>query len=1250
MAQLSTETACAPDVIIEEIIDDDPEKYPEDTRQRKLFQKRVMPFGVKAGSPELVLVSHVMNPCHFYVRRLSQKRLIVHLEKILKQYCNSKNTSPTDILALGAGVFVKSKVCGTWCRATIVELIPKHDRNKGMPCGPTKYKIYDVAMMQLFFIDFGHSEALAVSGYELIAIPIIPEHATLEYVFTEDLCSSIRLPDFLIEAQLRGINKLSLKCSLKDIVPKCSNEGWSKVARTQFLKMVNNKAVQMKVFREENGVLIVDLMKPPANKISSDMPISLRDALVFLDLASFRTEHADQSEHSVPLQYCPPAMPQEKTEAAAVVTYINNPGDFYIQIVSVRPECAFFLKKIDEVYKTESGDNLEILCPIKGQSCIAKFEDGIWYRAQVIGLPGHQQAEVKYVDYGNTAKISVQDMRKIKDEFLAAPAKAIRCKLAHIEPCKGTNEWSSESKDRFEELVQEKIMLSFFIENSPDNVVAVELYQSVTELPSLSCSITAILVNEGLASYVTRNTQTTAVACSEVWDSPPEETFATEMDVLNPGSGDLSQTEDFELECNKELQARISHVVSPNKIFVHFQSAEKRLNMLQERLSAAYSMSEKEETIQWEKDENCVADIHGLNQWQRGHICKIVSQKVVEVFFFDFGVTKTVNTTCLRKLDENLVSFGPLAVICSLADIRPAGGSDHWTATACDTLTQYLSGATVKIIIQEKEVSPFPVKMFLRDNGLYTDVSEYIIKEGLAFRKRRTDLIKTIPQKSWEIHVKRESTNIRDPSPKAEYAPSCSAPEAKLPVTDHEDKESERSVAPCKIISTYKPPAIPSMKQFIAVVSSVADNGTIYVVPKSQEQRLSKMMGDIQNHVKSLGLLEPYSWKQGEACVVRGADTLWYRGKVTEVGSGTVMVQYLDFGYIEKIPQCHLYPAVLYPDMPAFSIPCQLYRAKPVGNIWQPDAVELLQELLTKRSVEICVEEQADEPWGNVSVKLFFSGMSLSSFMAYHKHCINEEEDGDIPKLNAAVYTEEPLEENCEISYEELAWSEVNTPLLPPYALPSLPVCGAQFPVKVTHIVSPNEVYISLHQPKNSIQLSDTEESGISLDSNCKTLTEALTWCNQNIDSCPCLTDFRNEMPCLAQYNDQKWYRAKLLSVMELNPLGILVHFVDYGATEKLPTSRLRQIPPSLMLYPTEAFRVLLAGFKPSISNSETERIPYRPEWRLDALWTMIDCVQGKNLQACSLIHSPDHIVFLYEDGHLVHMKLVEMGLAVINQ
>lgn len=42
-------------------------------------------------------------------------------------------------------------------------------------------------------------------------------------------------------------------------------------------------------------------------------------------------------------------------------------------------------EKIQEIYKQENGKNLEIFCPVEGQACIAKQEDGNWYRAQIIG-------------------------------------------------------------------------------------------------------------------------------------------------------------------------------------------------------------------------------------------------------------------------------------------------------------------------------------------------------------------------------------------------------------------------------------------------------------------------------------------------------------------------------------------------------------------------------------------------------------------------------------------------------------------------------------------------------------------------------------------------------------------------------------------------------------------------------------------------------------------------------------------------
>ncbi|KAF7251076.1 RING finger protein 17 [Varanus komodoensis] len=1144
-----SQSASTPDVIIEEIIEDGQE-----------------------NSTELVFVSCVVNPCHFYVRKVSQKKTAVHLEKMLRSFCSTTNTSPSDILELGTRIFVKSKEHRMWCRANIVELIPLKHTNEWKPCGPAKYKITDIAMMKVFLVDFGHPEALIVSGIPNEVI-VNPEHVKLDYVMIEDLCLVVRKPDLLIEGQLHGINKLALQCSLKDIVPKHSTEGWNRSARAAFLKMVNNKAVLMKVFREEDGVLIVDLMKPPANKISSDMPVSLRDALVFLDLASFRTELADQSENNVPLNYFPPVIPQEDTEVPVVVSYINSPGDFYIQLLEEGPDFAVFLTKVEEMYKNEGEVGLEILCPILGQPCIARFEDdGVWYRAQVIGLPGHQEVEVKYVDFGNTAKINVKDMRKIKDEFIILPEKAIKCKLAHIKPCKGLNEWSIKSKQRFQELIQDKCMFCFITEKLQDNVLSVELYEGVSVSPNLPCSVNSLLVEEGLASYISRNTRMalrsytniwdsvveessnqTTRSHNEVWDPALEEILKPERDALKPKEEDLSQYEELRLECNRELEVKINHVVSPSKIFVFFMSSEQILKSLQEKMAATYVESVSE-TVQWKIDMNCAAYVHDLNQWQRGRICRIVSEKVVEVFLLDVGIVKVMDTVCLRQLAHNLSTIRPLAVECSLTDIRPAGGTEHWTATACDVLASYLTGAVVSLIIQESQSLPLLVKIVSKEGGLCTDVSEYMIKEGMALRKRRaskTDSSTVSSDKTHEMHFQPKNAVLLA---EAECIPNPFAPEQVPDASiSHCKKEKlEISVTQSVTVEAYKPPAIPRSDHFAAIVSCVSDNGTIYVIPTSKEQELNKLMSDIQKNFKCLGLLEPYSWKKGEACVVRAADTMWYRGEVRDVGGGIIIVQYLDYGYIEKIPQCHLHPTLLYADIAPFSIPCQLYKTIPVGNVWQQDAIELLQELLTKRLVEIHVKEQPDNPWGKVSIKLCFAGLSLSSFMAYHKHCISEE-DGCIPKLDIADCSEDDLEENCEISHEELLMSEVETPLLPPYSLPTLPVLGELFPVKVTHIISPNEVYISFDQSDSANQRTD-KDSGISLDS--ETLAQALSQCNENIESIPFLTDFRKDMPCLAKYRDDLWYRAKLLSINEFNPLSILVEFVDYGSTDTLPTSR----------------------------------------------------------------------------------------------
>ncbi|NP_112567.2 RING finger protein 17 isoform 1 [Homo sapiens] len=1221
----------SPDVIIEEIIEDNVE-----------------------SSAELVFVSHVIDPCHFYIRKYSQIKDAKVLEKKVNEFCNrSSHLDPSDILELGARIFVSSIKNGMWCRGTITELIPIEGRNTRKPCSPTRLFVHEVALIQIFMVDFGNSEVLIVTG--VVDTHVRPEHSAKQHIALNDLCLVLRKSEPYTEGLLKDIQPLAQPCSLKDIVPQNSNEGWEEEAKVEFLKMVNNKAVSMKVFREEDGVLIVDLQKPPPNKISSDMPVSLRDALVFMELAKFKSQSLrSHFEKNTTLHYHPPILPKEMTDVSVTVCHINSPGDFYLQLIEGL-DILFLLKTIEEFYKSEDGENLEILCPVQDQACVAKFEDGIWYRAKVIGLPGHQEVEVKYVDFGNTAKITIKDVRKIKDEFLNAPEKAIKCKLAYIEPYKRTMQWSKEAKEKFEEKAQDKFMTCSVIKILEDNVLLVELFDSLGAPEMTTTSINDQLVKEGLASYeIGYILKDNSQKHIEVWDPSPEEIISNEVHNLNPVSAKSLPNENFQSLYNKELPVHICNVISPEKIYVQWLLTENLLNSLEEKMIAAYENS-KWEPVKWENDMHCAVKIQDKNQWRRGQIIRMVTDTLVEVLLYDVGVELVVNVDCLRKLEENLKTMGRLSLECSLVDIRPAGGSDKWTATACDCLSLYLTGAVATIILQvdseeNNTTWPLPVKIFCRDEkGERVDVSKYLIKKGLALRERRInnlDNSHSLSEKSLEVPLEQEDSVVTN-CIKTNFDPDKKTADI---ISEQKVSEFQEKILEPRTTRGYKPPAIPNMNVFEATVSCVGDDGTIFVVPKLSEFELIKMTNEIQSNLKCLGLLEPYFWKKGEACAVRGSDTLWYRGKVMEVVGGAVRVQYLDHGFTEKIPQCHLYPILLYPDIPQFCIPCQLHNTTPVGNVWQPDAIEVLQQLLSKRQVDIHIMELPKNPWEKLSIHLYFDGMSLSYFMAYYKYCTSEHTEEMLKEKPRSDHDKKYEEEQWEIRFEELLSAETDTPLLPPYLSSSLPSPGELYAVQVKHVVSPNEVYIcldSIETSNQSNQHSDTDDSGVSGESESESLDEALQRVNKKVEALPPLTDFRTEMPCLAEYDDGLWYRAKIVAIKEFNPLSILVQFVDYGSTAKLTLNRLCQIPSHLMRYPARAIKVLLAGFKPPLRDLGETRIPYCPKWSMEALWAMIDCLQGKQLYAVSMAPAPEQIVTLYDDEqHPVHMPLVEMGLA----
>ncbi|KAG8452925.1 hypothetical protein GDO86_004647, partial [Hymenochirus boettgeri] len=967
------------------------------------------------GSVELVHLVSVVNPCNFYIRRYVQIKQFVFLDKTLKHFGSKDRPVPTDILELGEIIAVRSEEQKSWCRCKITQLIPLDSKFKGKPCGPSRYRIENITIMKVFLLDFGSSEVFSSARYIGTDVSQTDE-MILQYTVCRNLCDILRKLHLPSEAPLKSVPPLAVHCSLVDIAP-ANAEGWKNEAKEEFLKFVRNKCVQMKVIREENGKFFVDLRNPHSNKRDGNMPASIRDALVFLDLARF---HLTGTPVKSMLRKCydPPSLPEHKTEYTVAVANVNNPSDFYIHVVD-NTEYLSFVNKMQEVYNGKESEHLKIMFPAIGQVCIAMFEDGLWYRAQVVGFSQRQEVEVKYVDFGNVAKVNTRNLREPKEEFLALPCKAIWCRLAFIEPCENSQVWSLEACKLFEDMVSDTFLKCKTIGVFLDNKLSVELF-----LPENDTSVNALLVENNAASFIPggQSLGNPHSRKKEVWET------LTNLEYVSITAQNKMDTQDVSLLKENALDVRICHVVSPSKIYVQWLSSEKCINSMESKMFKKYGTTNPE-TIHWKMDMNVAVQLPVLKQWRRGKITKIVSDNLVEVYYYDYGILDSVDVINIRTLEECLQDLSPMCLECSLTDIKPTGGSENWTATACDVLSYYLNGAVGKIIIEENASQwPLPVKLLRNDEaGQEVDISNFLVRKGLALKIRRSE----------SKNVEEENEN---PSSVTEVY-SDKDPESKeaMPKQSDKDPESEEAMPKQSDIDHYLPPVLPDTEIFSAKVSFVED-GTIYVIPESSERELTKMMSEIQNSFKCIGLLLPYNWKKGEGCIINGSDSRLYRGIVLEILGGDMMrVKYVDFGYTEKILKCHASPNMVNVDIPLCCIPCQLHKTLPVGEKWQTDTIELLKELLLERYVKVHIMEPPAIAGGIASVHIYCNGASVSAILGLYSHCVPTNSD----KLKLGMLS-----------------PDLDTLFLPGYTMPKIPPPGVRFPVTVRHIITPNEVKI----------------------------------------------------------------------------------------------------------------------------------------------------------------------------------------------
>ncbi|CAH1972681.1 unnamed protein product [Acanthoscelides obtectus] len=150
-----------------------------------------------------------------------------------------------------------------------------------------------------------------------------------------------------------------------------------------------------------------------------------------------------------------PVPGQPDAQFEVYVSAMVDPSRFWLQIVGPKAtELDCLVEEMTEYYSKLENCSSHILDSIKkGDLVAAVFRyDNKWYRAEVLNIDEEnsipKQAELYYVDYGDTDTLPCKDLYELRTDFLRLHFQAIECFLARVDPV--GEGWSEEAVDKFE--------------------------------------------------------------------------------------------------------------------------------------------------------------------------------------------------------------------------------------------------------------------------------------------------------------------------------------------------------------------------------------------------------------------------------------------------------------------------------------------------------------------------------------------------------------------------------------------------------------------------------------------------------------------------------------------------------------------------------------------------------------------------------------------------------------------------------
>jgi hypothetical protein len=170
-----------------------------------------------------------------------------------------------------------------------------------------------------------------------------------------------------------------------------------------------------------------------------------------------------------------------------------------------------------------------------GSACVVQYEeDNRWYRGRILQFNDPpvtiQLATVLFIDYGNTQRSSLKQLKAIDEEFVKLPPQAYHCRLSGIG---NSRTWTIEDKNTLEARTVGKCITATFAERGSDGKFPVRLVDgsNMDVINEVFGAPSTTIVPPPSAGYTYLPVSQTPLDVSIAWYYNPGRIFTSPVDV-----------------------------------------------------------------------------------------------------------------------------------------------------------------------------------------------------------------------------------------------------------------------------------------------------------------------------------------------------------------------------------------------------------------------------------------------------------------------------------------------------------------------------------------------------------------------------------------------------------------------------------------------------------------------------------------------------------------------------------------------